>query len=116
MSKYDFSGSQIGAAGDGAIATNINFYNNKIEKELDLVALEEEIIILKEKLNSKKNKSSEEYRVLANMADVEEDIKKKDKEGIIEKIKGCATTTFYNMSVGIGSGILANIISNFLKI
>lgn len=117
MSKYDLRNSQIGAVGDGTVANNTVFNIGKMErKEIDLDALEIELSDFKKYIELKNNKSKEEYRLLADATEIEEFLEKKDLTGINNKIKECASNLFYTMASGIGSGILANLISKALGI
>lgn len=114
MSKYDLRNNQIGAVGDGVIANNTVF--NISKNEIDLYELSIELRDFKKRIESKKNKSKEEYSLLEDATEIEELLEKEDLSGINNKIKNCANNLFYTMASGIGSGILANLVSKALGI
>ncbi|MBB6714790.1 hypothetical protein [Clostridium gasigenes] len=113
MGKYNLNNCQIGIVGDGTVVNNM-ILNNSQKIELDL--LSDEVIQIKEKIINKENKGIEEYELLSNIDKIQEHIDKKDISNTRNSIIKLASNLFYSMATGVGSGIIANILSKSLGI
>ena len=110
MSKYDLRGSQIGAVGDNAKSHNNSFTMNTLSNEIDEIIKELDLIC--QNIIRMDNKNEEEKALLKHIQDLK---KIKDKDKLVISIKTKATELFYNFSAGVGSGIVANIISKVIN-
>jgi len=110
MSQYEFKNCQIGAAGENAVSENATFIMNSLEKDnIDLDDLIVEVNKIIESLKSKENKTDEEYELLGNIVGI---CKNKKKEDVVSKIIQNSSKLLLNLSLGVGGGIIANIISS----
>jgi len=117
MNKYSIKNCQVGAIGEHAKVTNSTFSMNHFEKnEIDIERVKNELLLIKEFLEKKEHKSSDEYILLDHIVQVN-DIAIEGKESIIiDMLKKKATKLFYNIAQGVGAGIIANIISKAIGI
>jgi len=76
MSKYDLRNSQNGAVGDNACSNNATFNMGHGEAEkLDLTSLIEELVEIKQKIEHKQDKTSEDYILLGHIVEIQETAK-----------------------------------------
>lgn len=119
MTNYKAENCQIGAFGQDAASNNNKFEQknvNNFNNDIDIATLNEELQIIFNEINAKEDKNSDDYRFLANIMDIHDDVKKNNKSDAIDKIQKYATHLFYNIATGVGAGIVANIVSNALNI
>lgn len=119
MEKYkiELIGSQVVTIGENNKLENINLnMGTSNAGTVDLQKLRDELALLEKSLRQKENKSSDEKILLADIIDLRESAENGTVEKVIEELKAKATKLFLNTTSGIGTGIIANIISKALGI
>ncbi|MNW46118.1 hypothetical protein D3C74_233980 [compost metagenome] len=110
MSKYNFSGNNIiGSVGDNSISINhLNESNSSIDYEM----MKKELSELYHHLLQKQSKNKEEVKL---QRDIQHLIEIKDKATLLKTIGEKASKLFFDTSISVGAGVLANYIFNFLN-
>ncbi|OSB19204.1 hypothetical protein B2H94_08920 [Clostridium sporogenes] len=119
MANYKAENSQIGAFGEHAVSNGNKFEQRNVmvvDNYINLKGVCKELEVILNKINSKQDKNSEDYRFLANIMEIYETAQKNNKKDTIAKIQKYATNLFYTMATGVGTGIIANIVSKALGI
>jgi hypothetical protein len=118
MEKYkiELIGSQVVTIGENNNLENINLNMGTKAGTIDLQKLRDELALLEKSLRQKENKSADEKILLADIIDISESAEDGTVEKVIEELKAKATKLFLSATSGVGTGIIANIISKALGI
>jgi len=111
MSKYEFNNSQIGAVGDYAKSESSFIMNNAIDSA-SIESMQSELKEIARILKDKNNRNQEEENLLKGVELLSEI---NDKNNLLLGIRSRASELLYNLSTGVGSGIIASFVYTYLS-
>ncbi len=114
MSKYDIRNSQIGAVGDNAKSNN-NVYIMGTSNKAKLTEIIKELNDIEKLLLSTTERDGEYEKLLVDIQDIKKISEQGNLELVLDKIKSKTSQLFYDLSIGVGSGIVASFIYSILK-
>ncbi|MGG4207635.1 hypothetical protein ABEW60_25200 [Paenibacillus jamilae] len=115
MSKYDIRNSQIGAVGDNAKSDHNMYIMDVSKNKVKLTEIIKELNDIEKLLLSTTVRDREREKLLIDIQNIKKISEDGNLELVLGKMKSKASQLFYDLSIGVGSGVVASFIYSILN-